>query len=137
MQMTEKKRKDFVDKHPATLTSISSLAFIWRSLGLEKDAFDLLGNCSRLQQKVLGPDHPDFVLLFETLKSWQQEEPRKQRPKIWKDVLRKLKRYRIMCLAMVIVYGGKIMHNLGIRSSKRNRNELVQRPKNNDISRVA
>ena len=45
-------------EHTSTLTSMANLAYIWKSQGRDEEAINLMKQAERLQNEVLGIDHP-------------------------------------------------------------------------------
>ncbi|OHW96412.1 TPR domain protein [Colletotrichum incanum] len=61
------------EEHPDTLTSMHNLAFTWKDLKQWEDATQLLQDCARRRESVLGVDHPDTVSSAEALSCWKVE----------------------------------------------------------------
>jgi hypothetical protein len=48
-------------EHPSILTSINNLAFIWKGLGRDKEALNLIEECVALRSRTIGSNYPDTV----------------------------------------------------------------------------
>ena len=59
-------------EHPNTLLSMhNNLATIFKGQGRDKEAMTLMEDCTRMQKRVLGPDHPSMTSSQSTLTKWQ------------------------------------------------------------------
>jgi hypothetical protein len=61
-------------EHPDTLTSMNNLAFIWKYLGQDKEAIELMEECVALQSRIIGIDHPQTLSSRTALLGWQNED---------------------------------------------------------------
>lgn len=61
VQVMETRKQVLGPEHPDTLTSMTNLAYTWKSLGNIQDALAMMNKCVELRNKVLGSDHPDSV----------------------------------------------------------------------------
>lgn len=68
----ETRKRVLGEEHPSTLTSMANLAFTWEGKGRLHDALELMRQCVRLRQKVIGPDYPDTQSSLSTLHGWQE-----------------------------------------------------------------
>ena len=59
--------------HPDTLTSMNILAFMWKAVGRDNKALELIENCLRLRKQRLGLDHSDTISSLKALNEWQME----------------------------------------------------------------
>jgi hypothetical protein len=55
-------------EHPDTLASIANIAFTWHSQGYIKKALVLIEEYVKLQERILGIDHPNTVSSLEVFK---------------------------------------------------------------------
>ena len=58
-------------EHPATLYSMNSLAFTWKSQGHGNEALALMEICLALQKQKLGLDHPFTKHSLRALNKWR------------------------------------------------------------------
>jgi hypothetical protein len=49
-------------EHPDTLTSMNNLSYTWKAMGKRADALKLMDECLQLRKRVLGVNHPHFLL---------------------------------------------------------------------------
>ena len=61
------------EDHPDTLTSMSNLAYTWKSSGRDAEAIDLLQNCLAKRKQIIGLNHPDTLSTSETLLEWKRK----------------------------------------------------------------
>ncbi|KAH7019014.1 hypothetical protein EDB80DRAFT_561905, partial [Ilyonectria destructans] len=67
-------RKRLLGKeHPDTLTTMSNLAYTWKSMGKSEEALDLMLDCVSLSKQILGPDHPDTTGSCRVVNKWRSE----------------------------------------------------------------
>lgn len=76
MQVIETRKQVLGLEYPNTLTSMSSLAYTWKSLGNNQTAFALMNECFELRTKALGPERPDTTSSLHTLRSWKAADSR-------------------------------------------------------------
>jgi len=60
--------------HPDTLTSMANLAFTWEEQSWDGEAVDLIRECVRLHQRILGLNHPNYISSLELLEEWETEQ---------------------------------------------------------------
>ncbi|KAF4976024.1 hypothetical protein FZEAL_7280 [Fusarium zealandicum] len=72
-QVLKANREKFGEEHPVTLVSMYDLAYIWRSLGKNEDALEMMRKCSQLQHKVLGVDHQYTKMADEVIQELIEE----------------------------------------------------------------
>ena len=59
------------EEHPDTLISMNNLALIFKGQGRAEEAMALMEDCTRMQKRVLGPDHPYTTDSQGTLNEWR------------------------------------------------------------------
>ena len=77
--MMETRKMSLGAEQPNMLTSMYSLAYTWKSQSRNTDAISLMENCVKLQDQVLGPEHPDMKTSFEILRWWESEGDKLER----------------------------------------------------------
>jgi hypothetical protein len=50
---------------------MGNLAFIFKGQGRDEEAMALMEDCTRMQKRVLGPDHPYSTYSQDTLNEWR------------------------------------------------------------------
>jgi len=61
-------------EHSDSLTSMNNLAFIWKGLGRDKEAIELMKECVALRTRTIGVNHPQTLSSGTTLLGWRTEE---------------------------------------------------------------
>ncbi|KAH9234753.1 hypothetical protein K456DRAFT_1835619, partial [Colletotrichum gloeosporioides 23] len=59
------------EEHPDTLAIMHNLAFTWKDLERWEDAMQLLQDCVRRRENVLGVDHPETMSSVSALSDWE------------------------------------------------------------------
>jgi hypothetical protein len=67
VQVIETRKRVLGVEHPSTLTSMNNLAFIWKGLGRDKEALELMEECVVLGTRIIGPNHPNTLSSRTTL----------------------------------------------------------------------
>ena len=60
-------------EHPDTLTSMNNPASMWKALGRDNKALELIENCLRLRKQRLDLDHSGTISSLKALNQWQME----------------------------------------------------------------
>jgi tetratricopeptide (TPR) repeat protein len=77
--VTESRKQDLGEEHPATLASIANLAMTYSRQGRWKDAEELEVRVMEMNKRVLGEDHPDVLRSMANLAITYSRQGR------WKD----------------------------------------------------
>ena len=73
VQVMETSLRVLGNEHPDTLTRMANLAFTLKDKGLIRKAVSLIESCYKLRVLVLGSQHHDCILSYETLTTWSLE----------------------------------------------------------------
>jgi len=57
--------------HPDTLTAMANLAYMWKGLGRDAEAIQLMKECVQRQSRILGVKHPQFSSCHVMLGRWE------------------------------------------------------------------
>ncbi|KAJ5471525.1 hypothetical protein N7530_008882 [Penicillium desertorum] len=71
VQVLETRKRRLGVEHPSMLTTLTNLAFTWKSSGRKTDALNT--DLFRQAEKSLWPDHHDTLYNSETLLQWEFE----------------------------------------------------------------
>lgn len=84
-QLTDACRPQLGQPPRSTITRVTTLAALCRRIGNENAALSLIEGCFKLQEKVLGLDHPETISSFQLWYQWQTEDKSKRERKIFKE----------------------------------------------------
>lgn len=73
MQVIETRKTKLGEDHPETLSSMSKLAFAWKSSDRDAKAINLLRDSLIKQKHTLGLHHPTTLSNSQTLLEWKTE----------------------------------------------------------------
>ena len=71
VQVIETRKTVLRPEHPSTLLSMPNLSHTLKGLGRHAEALSLLQACLQLQERRLGPAHPNTIAATANLKAWQ------------------------------------------------------------------
>ena len=69
----ETRKRVLGQEHPDTLTSMNILAFMWKAVGRDNKALELVENCLQLRKQRLGLDHSGTISSLKAPNEWQME----------------------------------------------------------------
>jgi len=73
VQVIERRKRVVGLEHPNTLTSMNSLAWIWKDQNRDVEAIDLMSSCLELSTRRLGASHPKTLARTRTYNIWKLE----------------------------------------------------------------